>query len=238
MTARVKSDRRRRTPSLDTMKLVGLMSRWQMRKECRCATPAASCSQKRATRSEGRMSPALCLSFFTMKPCRLRSPKLSMTRTMLFSPWRVSWARAMLGCDVRFLMMHSSLSTERSWQTFLMEFFGMTFRAQVPKLGWLALSRARSAPAAAGIWSTMVYSPTPTFSSTLSFRLSSLWGMLSRTLPGRSHMNLFQATCRVFAICFFTTSTSWLIIAEAFWAMTSVRKIASCSLTSVRSSVP
>mmetsp|Transcript_110872 Transcript_110872/g.269431 ORF Transcript_110872/g.269431 Transcript_110872/m.269431 type:complete len:200 (+) Transcript_110872:2-601(+) len=132
--------------------------------------------------------------------------------------------------------MHSSLSMDSSWQTFLTELFSMTLSARVPRSGCSALNTAPNVPAPS--WPVNTYSPTPTFSSTRSCTLSSLKGMFSRTLPGRSHMNLFQDAWRVLAALFFIASTSRLIIAAAFRAMTTVRKMASCTLRPVMVSAP
>mmetsp|Transcript_110871 Transcript_110871/g.269429 ORF Transcript_110871/g.269429 Transcript_110871/m.269429 type:complete len:201 (+) Transcript_110871:188-790(+) len=133
-------------------------------------------------------------------------------------------------------MMHTSLSMDSSWLTCLIELFSMTLSARVPRVGCSALNTDPREPAPN--WQEKRYSPTPTFSSTRSRTSSSIRGMFSRTLPGRSHINLFQDTWRVLAAFFFIALTSWSIIAAALRAMATVRTMASCTLMPVMISEP
>mmetsp|Transcript_96163 Transcript_96163/g.267180 ORF Transcript_96163/g.267180 Transcript_96163/m.267180 type:complete len:258 (+) Transcript_96163:1021-1794(+) len=71
-----------------------------------------------------------------------------------------------------------------------------------------------------------------------STNVSSSMGMLSRTVPGKSHKNLLLDVSKTRTVFFFSVSVSASISTEAFCATTSDRMIASCTLRPVRACVP
>mmetsp|Transcript_2639 Transcript_2639/g.5822 ORF Transcript_2639/g.5822 Transcript_2639/m.5822 type:complete len:318 (+) Transcript_2639:316-1269(+) len=72
--AKPKSASRSRRPSSLTIQFEGLISRWQMRWECKCAIAVTSCFPKRSMTSTGRVSPPCCLRCALVKAWRCISP--------------------------------------------------------------------------------------------------------------------------------------------------------------------
>mmetsp|Transcript_67755 Transcript_67755/g.209599 ORF Transcript_67755/g.209599 Transcript_67755/m.209599 type:complete len:254 (-) Transcript_67755:542-1303(-) len=233
--ANLKSVRRSCKPSSETVKFVGLMSRWHTKCVCKCATPAASCMMKDSTSCGGR--PVLHLSEpWSRKLCKLSSPQKSATMVMVLQPWKTARARAKLGCGGKCRRAPSSLLMRHNRCMVLTELFKTTFREQRPNLGCSALRTACSE--VARNWLMMRYSPIRASWSRCSWRSSSMAGICSKVSPGQLHRKLSKATASCRCAPSLAALTSLEMILWALRLVALARKSAALILCLVATSWP
>mmetsp|Transcript_110298 Transcript_110298/g.311865 ORF Transcript_110298/g.311865 Transcript_110298/m.311865 type:complete len:478 (+) Transcript_110298:293-1726(+) len=216
-----KSVRRSKFPSLETIKLAGLRSRWQTMQWCRCATAATSCRRKESMSCIGNVAWPLSPVRLARNMYRFLSPAKSVMMIRSCAVCRAPRECKMLGCLGRWRLVQISLFKAIRSLTDLMFALGSTFTATVPNSGHCALKTA----AASCMWSRLVnrIGPTPTSPCSRTSSLLSCGGMLSRVVAARFHRNPRSTRRSDCLACLFATSTWGFTIDEIRVAVISAR---------------